>query len=162
MHMSLRIREPASGLDVRASLLGEKAPAIVGLIAGWLGSARTTPAVHAMWTGPEISAQIAIEELEPLTRSAVPPVQNSTIYPQPGELVFLHIRERAWEGNPDPIFDLGVFYGERARLFFPVGWMPGSVFARVVPEDLDKLVAACGRIRGAGRTKLEWSLERQP
>jgi len=155
---TIMIHEPVSRLHARASLLGEKAPAIVSMITAWLSRPRITPAIHAMWTGPEISSQIDIAELDPAIRETSPPVQNATIYPLAGELVFLRIPERAWDGAPNPIFDIGLFYGDRARLLFPIGWLPGSVFARVVPEDRDPLAAACTIIRSAGRTRLEWAL----
>ncbi len=160
MTASLLIREPVSGLEVRAALLADKAPAIAGLLTGWLREPRTTPSIHAMWTGPEISSAIDVEELAPNIRATTPPVQNATLNPLAGELVFLHIPDRMWDGMADPIFDVGLFYGDRARLLFPVGWLPGSVFAKVVPEDLRALADLGQRIREGGRARLDWVLQR--
>ncbi len=156
--LSLLIREPASGAEVRAILLGDKAPAIAGLFTGWLREPRTTSCIHAMWTGPEISSAMDIGQLAPEVRTATPPVQNATLSPLAGELVFLHIPGRMWDGATDPIFDIGLFYGDRARLLFPVGWLPGSVFAKVVPEDLRALDDLGRRIREGGRASLDWTL----
>ncbi len=154
---TLLISEPASRLEVRAALLPEKAPAIVAIMTAWLTVPRSNDAIHAMWTGPEISSQIPLAELSPALRGSTPALQNATINPLAGDLVFLHFPEYRWGGS-DCIFDLGLFYGDHGRLLFPIGWQPGSVFARVIPEDLAALAAACASIRSRGRARLEWKL----
>jgi hypothetical protein len=86
------------------------------------------------------------------------PVENGTIQPQPGELVLSYVPPRMWGGGPDPVFDIGLFYGPGARLLFPIGWLPGSVVARILPADLDGFARACGAIRRSGACTIRFDL----
>ena len=145
--MKILITEPQSALSVRAALLPEKAPANAAFLWRWLETAREVPSIHAIWTGPEISCPIPPAQVagEPAL-----PAENATLHPQPGDVVLAHVPARVWGGNPDPIFDVGLFYGPGARMFFPIGWLAGSVVAQVLPEDRAALADACGRIRRSG------------
>lgn len=154
------IAEEAADLRVRAVLLDEHAPHTAGMIRTWLSEPRCTKAVQAMWTGPEISCQLALEDLSDAARAATIPPENATINPLAGELVFLRLPPNTLDSGADEVFDLGLFYDDRARLLFPFGLMPGNIFARVVPEDLPALKDGCRRIRSNGRTSLNWSLVR--
>ena len=55
MAQAIRISEPRSGLDVRAELEVERAPESTAFLISWLAAPQEVPALHAMWTGPEIS-----------------------------------------------------------------------------------------------------------
>ena len=55
------------------------------------------------------------------------------------------------------MFDIGLFYGPGARLLFPIGWLAGSVVAKV--RDVAALAEACGRIRRSGACDVTFSLE---
>ena len=58
---------------------------------------------------------------------------------------------RVWGGNPDPIFDIGLFYGPGARMFFPDRLACRSASWRSVrADDRAALAEACGRIRRNG------------
>jgi hypothetical protein len=63
-----------------------------------------------------------------------------------------------WGGNPNAIFDIGLFYGQGARLLFPIGWLAGSVVAQVHAEERDQFAAACGVIRRNGACDITFSL----
>ena len=148
---AITIREDRSGLSVTADLLEDRAPANTDFLWAFLHQVREIPAIHAMWTGPEISAPIPDASLtEPLRRAL--PLENATITPQPGEIVLTYLPPRVWGGGPAPVFDIGLFYGPGARLFFPIGWQPGSVVARVA--DVPALAAACARSRQSGACTL--------
>ena len=143
----IRIIEARSGVAVRAALLPGKAPASVAFLWKWLEIPRAVPSIHAMWTGPEISCPIPADQVawaDPL------PPENATLHPQPGDVVLAYVPARVWGGNPEPIFDVGLFYGPGARMFFPIGWLAGSVVAQVLPEDRAALAAGCSAIRQAG------------
>ena len=62
-----------------------------------------------------------------------------------------------WGGNPNAIFDIGLFYGAGARMLFPIGWLAGSVVAQVAPEQRDHFAAACGVIRRNGACDVTFS-----
>ncbi len=150
---NIRIRHAASGMDVLAAMLPEKAPANAAFLWRYLESPRVVPGIHAMWTGPEISCPIPPAHLgeEP----ALPP-ENATLHPQPGDIVLAYVPARMWGGNPDAIFDIGLFYGPGARMLFPIGWLAGSVVAQVRAEDRAALAEACGKIRRAGACEISF------
>ena len=154
MTRSILITEGKSGLSVAAALLEDKAPANAAFLWRYLEVPRVVPSIHAMWTGPEISCPIPSGHLgeEP----ALPP-ENATLHPQPGDVVLAYVPARMWGGNPDPIFDIGLFYGPGARMLFPIGWLAGSVVAQVAPEDRAALVAACTSIRRTGACEITFA-----
>jgi hypothetical protein len=151
---SIRISEPASALSVTATLLDDRAPANAAFLWDFLSTPRGIPAIHAMWTGPEISAPIPDGHLTEGQRAAGLPLEHATISPQPGEIVLTYLPPRVWGGGSNPVFDIGIFYGAGARLFFPIGWQPGSIVARVA--DVPALAAACARIRQSGACTLRF------
>ncbi len=157
--MSLCIQSVAAGLDVTADFLPGKAPENVAFLEAYLASPRVVPGLHAMWTGPEISCPIPSAHLAGAGYAYALPPENATLHPQPGDIVLAYVPTRIWGGNPDPIFDIGLFYGPGARMFFPIGWLAGSVVAQVRPEDRAALAEACGRIRRAGVCDVTFSLE---
>ena len=151
---AIRISEARSGLAVTAVLLDGKAPGNAEFLWRYLATPRRVPAIHAMWTGPEISCPIPSAHLDAATRSKALPPENATVTPQPGDLVLSHVPARMWGGNPDPIFDIGLFYGAGARLLFPSGWLAGSVFAEIRPEERQGLADACNAIRRRGACEI--------
>lgn len=154
MTRSILITEGKSGLSVAATLLEDKAPANAAFLWRYLEVPRVVPSIHAMWTGPEISCPIPSGHLgeEP----ALPP-ENATLHPQPGDVVLAYVPARMWGGSPDPIFDIGLFYGPGARMLFPIGWLAGSVVAQVTPEDRAALAAACTSIRRTGACEITFA-----
>jgi len=155
----LRIHSAAAGLDVLADLLPEKAPENLAFLTSYLSGPRVVPGLHAMWTGPEISCPIPPAHLSGATYARALPPENATLHPQPGDVVLAYVPARMWGGNPDPIFDIGLFYGPGARMFFPIGWLAGSVVAQVRPEDRPALAEACTRIRRSGACEITFSQE---
>ena len=152
MAQLIRIEEGPSGLAVRALLLPEKAPVNAAFLWNYLSVPRAVPSIHAIWTGPEISCLVPAAHLAG-DEAALPP-ENATLHPQPGDVVLAYVPARVWGGNPQPIFDIGLFYGPGARMFFPIGWLAGSVVAQVLPEDRALLAEACGRIRRSGACEI--------
>src|SRR5690606_19388829 len=153
MTRRILVTERRSGHSVSAALLEDKAPASAAFLWRYLETPRVVPSIHAIWTGPEISCPIPPSHLgdEP----ALPP-ENATLHPQPGDVVLAYVPARMWGGNPDPVFDIGLFYGPGARMLFPIGWLAGSVVAQVAAEDRAALAAACGRIRQTGACEITY------
>lgn len=144
------ITEPSSGLAAMVTLLPEQAPANAAFLWAALARPRAVAAIHAMWTGPEISCPLPADTLDAALRDTPLPLENATVTPAPGDIVLTWLPPRLWGGGPDPVFDIGLYYGPGARCLFPIGWQAGSVVARVPPSDLADLAAACGRIRRGG------------
>jgi hypothetical protein len=151
---TLRIHSSAAGLDVLADMLPAKAPENAAFLARYLETPRIVPGLHAMWTGPEISCPVPAAHLKGADWAQALPPENATLHPQPGDVVLAYVPPRMWGGNPDPIFDIGLFYGPGARMFFPIGWLAGSVLAQVRPENREALAEACGRIRKSGACEI--------
>lgn len=156
--MMIRISDDG-GLSVRAEMLAGKAPANAAFLTAYLAAPRVVPGLHAMWTGPEISCPIPAAHLAGADYAQPLPPENATLHPQPGDVVLAYVPARMWGGNPDPIFDIGLFYGPGARMFFPIGWLAGSVVAQVVPEDRAALAEACNRIRRNGACEITFRME---
>jgi hypothetical protein len=151
-------REPESGLDATFALLTDQAPAGTSFLTRLLATPRAIPALHAMWTGPEISCPVPFAMLN--SELATPlPLENATMQPAPGEMVLSYVPPRVWGGTPDPIFDIGLFYGPGGRLLFPIGWLPGSVVARVEAGAVAALAEAARRIRQRGACTIRFVLE---
>jgi hypothetical protein len=150
MSRAIKITEPKSGLSVTAPLLDAKAPENAAFFWDYLSEPRLVGGIHAMWTGPEISCPIPAAQLAGEAYARPLPAENATLNPQPGDIVLSYVPARMWGGNPDPIFDIGLFYGPGARLLFPIGWLAGSVVAQVRPEEREAFAAACGVIRRNG------------
>lgn len=150
---SIRVTESRSGLDVRFNLLPAQAPENCAFLLEFLSEPRTMPAIHAIWTGPEISCPIPTGMISSELNQALPP-ENATLTPQAGDLVLAYVPARMWGGSPAPIFDLGLFYSHGGRMLFPIGWLAGSVIARVTPEDLQALASGCAKIRQNGSCEL--------
>ncbi len=155
-------QEPASGLSVRAALLDEQAPDNAAFLWAVAGAATALPAIHAMWTGPEISCPVPAAQVPPDFAGRPLPPENSTINPLPGDVVVAYLPARVWGGSPEPIYDIGLFYAAGARLLFPVGWIPGSVCARVAPADLPALAEACAAIRRRGACTMTLAIDQPP
>jgi len=144
------MEEPRSGLAATATLLDGQAPANARFLWSLLETAREVAAIHAMWTGPEISMPLPAAWTGADMRAQGLPLENATVMPQPGDCVLTFLPARLWGGGEMPVFDLGLFYGPHSRLFFPIGWQPGSVVARVAAEAVPETAEACAAIRRSG------------
>lgn len=156
----IQVREARSGLQVRFTLLDQFAPASAEVL--WTLSARgsTYEAIHAIWTGPEISCPVDISKCSVPIDVARVPLENATSFPAAGDLVLVAVPQGRWKNMPcADIIDLGFFYGDGGRLLMPMGWIMGSVCARVVPDDMSAYQAACVKIRSAGCCDLMFSRE---
>lgn len=158
MTFAISITEPRSKLAVTAVLLPEKAPENTAFLSAYLDRPRVVAGIHAMWTGPEISCPVPSAHLEGQAYARPLPAENATLTPQPGDVVLSYVPPRMWGGNPNAIFDIGLYYGPGARLLFPIGWLAGSVVAQVLPEERDQFAAACGVIRRNGACDVTFSL----
>ncbi len=147
----LRVSFPEEGLEAVAQLLEDEAPATCRAIWEQLEASLESEAVHAMWSGPEISFQIPAAQAHPALSQV--PRENQTIYPPPGSLVWAHLPARVWGGNPQPVFDIGIFYAAQGRVFLPIGWMPVNHFAQVQRGSEDFL-DCCRRMQREGAKRI--------
>ncbi len=157
MPRRIRLTEPDSGLDCRLVLLDERAPRSAAALWALAGAGGGHDAIHAMWTGPEISCPVRAEafpadaDLEGLAP------ENATSFPEAGDVAVVWAPDNSFKGQTFAFFDIGLFYGAGARLFMPMGWIMASVCARVAAEDFDGFRDACMAIRRTGACRLTFS-----
>jgi hypothetical protein len=158
MTRHIRVTEPVSGLDCRFLLLDHRAPRTAAALWALAGLGGDHEAMHAMWTGPEISCPVPVSAFPPDADLDDLPAENATSYPAAGDVGVVHAPANAWKGMPPfAIFDIGLFYGPGARLLMPMGWVMASVCAEVVPDDAEAYRAACVAIRRAGVCRLAFT-----
>src|ERR1700678_2427995 len=98
MTRHIRIREPDSGLDARVFLLDDLAPRSAQALWQIAGAGGAQEAIHAMWTGPEISCPIPEAKL-PAALDLSPLVpENATSYPDEGDIAVVYAPLNSWKG----------------------------------------------------------------
>jgi Protein of unknown function (DUF3830) len=153
----IQVTEAQSGLDVRLELLDELAPRHAEALWQIAQAGMTHHAIHAMWTGPEISCPILETSFPNASTFTDLPQENATSYPRAGEIATVFAPKGTWrDGPPGDFFDIGLFYGEGARLLMPMGWIMASVSARVVPDQLSLFQKGCQSIRRNGACQLRF------
>jgi len=153
----IRLAEPGSGLDCRLILLEDKAPRAADALWSLAGTGASFDAIHAMWTGPEISCPVPATAFPPGALAGGPFAENATSFPEAGEIAVVFAPENSFKGQPFAFFDIGLFYGPGARLFMPMGWVMASVCATVHAEDFEAYRVGCMAIRRAGACRLTFS-----
>lgn len=149
------LKEPVSNLSVRCNLLDEKAPLSAEFIWQLAQRKLSFDALHAIWTGPELSCPLPASVLpSDMTKSTIP-AENATSFPSCGDLVLASLASRSVKGlPPGNFFDIGVFYGDGARMLMPFGWIMVNVCATIVPEDLAQAKSSMKAIQRNGACKL--------
>ena len=154
----VRFTEARSGLDIRCRLLDAQARANAALLWDLAGLDIAHNAIHAMWTGPEISVPIAGDVVLPGCDVGAVPQENATSYPQAGDIALVCAPNGTWrDGPPFDLIDIGLFYAPGGRLLMPMGWIMGSVCARILDEDMAAAVEGCKTIRRNGACELRLS-----
>lgn len=151
----IRFVESRSGLSARCLLLDTQAPASCAFLWDLAQRKASFEAIHAMWTGPEISVPMP-ESVLPDGMPRVPiPEENATSYPSVGDVVLAYLPAGSAAGlPPGDFYDVGLFYGPGGRLLMPFGWIKANVCARIVEEDLAKAQADFKMIRRNGACNL--------
>jgi hypothetical protein len=153
----IRVLEPRSGLDCRIELLDHLAPRSAAALWAIAGTGGAHFAQHAMWTGPEISCPVLEDRFPAGDAFDAIPLENATSFPAAGDIATVYAAKGTWAGMPPAaLFDIGLFYGEGARLLMPMGWIMASVSGRVVADDMAAYRAACAAIRRNGMCDLEF------
>jgi hypothetical protein len=99
---------------------------------------------HARWAGREVFSLLP-------SFAEDPGEENATIFPSPGDLLFLTVPPSSIHIPPErrtgrPFFDIAFFYGRGGQLVLsPSGPLPGNLFA-VITENLPDLAEACESI----------------
>lgn len=147
----IRLSEPRSGLAARCRLLDGAAPRSCEFLRELATANARFEALHAIWTGPEISVPMPASTLPSGVPQTAIPAENATAYPDAGDIVLAYLAAGSTKGLPPGAFyDIGIFYGAGGRLLMPFGWLQANVCARIVDEDLAAAQEACRAIRRNG------------
>ena len=155
MSRHVRFSEPRSGLSARCVLLDDKAPQSAEFIWQLAQTRPTYDAIHAMWTGPELSCPLPASILPEQFAQTEIPLENASSFPRAGDIVLAYVKPGSIKGlPPGAFFDVGIFYGDGGRLFFPFGWLMANICGEIVPEDLAHAQSCIGEIRNNGACRL--------
>lgn len=135
------------GVTAIANLLEGEAPKTAGMIWELLETPLENEAVHAMFTGRELS--FGVPEARLRAEKGFPPPENQTMFPLPGDLVWNAYLPYQWQGTPHVVYDFGIFYGRESRILLPTGWRPSNRFGQIV-ENLEPFAALCARVQREG------------
>jgi hypothetical protein len=151
----VRFTEPVCGLSVRCQLLDDKAPVSCQFLWDLAERRATFDAIHAIWTGPEISVPMPSGILPDDMPRPVIPEENATSFPDQGEIVLAYLAAGSTKGlPPGDFYDIGLFYASGGRLMMPFGWIKANVCARILDEDLAKAQVDFRNIRRGGACDL--------
>lgn len=154
--LQIRFLEAKSGLSARCVLLSNEAPRSTEFLWQLAAGRPAFEAMHAMWTGPELSCPLPASVLPPPLAERTIPEENATSFPEPGDVVLASLAAGSIKGlPPGHFFDIGLFYAPGGRLLMPSGWIKANVCGRVVPEDFAAFQASIKTIRRNGACKLQ-------
>ena len=154
------------GVSCIAELLEEQAPLTTAAVWTGLITPREGPAWHARMAGCEVySPGPSFVEIEP-------PLENATVLPLPGDILYFHRRLTAADridprfadsDLPRGIANVAIWYGPPHAgnlLRVETGIRAGSRFARIRSIDLPQWAAACESILYDGNTEERIRLRR--
>ncbi|MGH7484524.1 MAG: DUF3830 family protein [bacterium] len=141
--MRLRIELPDVGVDAGALLYGDAAPNVTRLIYRSLATPLHTHTSHACFSGHQIFCF-----LQPFAET--PPIENRTMRPQPGEIMFFHARpnelalmqEERLTGSSEGMYELAFNYSEVDLRHFTEEGLHGSLVGRV-DRSVEAFAKAC-------------------
>lgn len=141
----IEVRLEKRGVACKAELLEDLAPKTCNAL--WEALPQGGDAFHAKYASNEVYT------LVPPFASAEPGLENPTMTPIAGDLVYFHFAPGmvALPDVRDPVYrngivDLAIFYGRDNFLFSPtMGPTPGSRFGEIT-ENLTEMMAACTNV----------------
>lgn len=155
--MKLRVELPEKGVEAEVDLYADAAPQVCRLIWTALEQPLETMTAHACFDGQEVYCFLPPFE-------DVPPLENQTMRPKPGEVMFFYAgpndyvctRDDRLSGGSTSVYELAFMYGETdLRHFYEEGFR-GSLVGHVT-RGLGAFAAACANTLSQGRTRLRVS-----
>jgi len=157
--LRLRVELPEAGVVAGARLYSGAAPRVTRLIYESLAQPLETRTSHACFDGHEVYCFLPRFEVEP-------PLENRTMRPQVGELMFFYARENEFafladarmSGGSARVHELAFMYGEVDLRHFWEEGLHGSLVG-CIDDGLEPFSAACRRTLAEGSTALRVSRE---
>jgi hypothetical protein len=153
----LQVELPEKGVSVRAMLYADAAPTVARLVYDSLATPLQTRTSHACFDGEEVYCF-----LPPFPTK--PPLENRTMRPRPGELMFFHADPNEFactaddrlSGGAAAVFELAFMYGEVDLRHYWEDGFHGSLVGRI-EDGLPEFAAACRATLNEGRTGIRIS-----
>ncbi len=152
--MRIELNFVDEGVCAKATFLTDKAPTVCQMLWDALETPFEDLCVHAMFTGRELSFPLGPDRIDEAALNMPP--ENQTMFPIPGDLVWNAYHPYQWQGNPNPVYDFGIFYGRECRILLPTGWRPSTHFG-CIDENLEEFAKVAARCQLEGRKKLRIS-----
>jgi hypothetical protein len=155
--MRLQVDLPDKGVSVRALLYADAAPTVARLVYESLAEPLQTQTSHACFDGEEIYCF-----LPPFATR--PPLENRTMRPRPGELMFFHADPNEFactaddrlSGGAPAVYELAFMYGDVDLRHYWEDGFHGSLIGRI-EEGLPEFASACRTTLNEGRTGIRIS-----
>lgn len=153
--MARRLYASFIDTDVRATITLNEDAAPVTSSAIWDALAKPirSPALHAMYAGPEIMLGLP-EEAQTFDPKALP-AENQDCITSAGDCLFFYQTKNMMRGLDFDLWEIGIFYDNGGRTFGPLGWTPVTIFGRIT-HNLAPFQEACRSIRWDGAKTVEF------
>ena len=143
----LRLRFPENGVEARARLFQDLAPATCAAV--WKHLPLQGRSLHDIWSGRQIFL--------PLRASLAVEPENASLYVVPGDLYYYERPARLDRGRPYGYLELseiGIVYGRDSQPWSPRGPKVVNIFASM-EENLEAFARACEQMVWDGSQDLE-------
>jgi hypothetical protein len=152
--MRLGVELPEMKVEATIRLFDATAPRVTRMIFDALAEPLETVTSHACFDGHEVFCF-----LPPFPTP--PPLENRTMRPSPGDVMFFYAAENEFAFLADPrlsagskpVYELAFMYGEVDLRHYWEEGMHGSLVGRI-ERGFDEFAAACRRTLDEGRTPL--------
>ncbi|MEQ9812548.1 MAG: DUF3830 family protein [Azospirillaceae bacterium] len=134
------------------TLYDENAPVTCNTLWDALAKPMQSPALHAMFAGPEI--MLGLPEANQTFDPEGIPAENQDCFPAPGDCLWFYQRKNLMKGLSWELWEIGIFYDNGGRVFGPLGWTPVNVWASVT-DNLEGFQEECRKIRWEGVKTVE-------
>ena len=145
MSRRFRIEVLETGVQAVAELLEDAAPRTCAALWQMLETPIEQNGVHAMWSGREVMTYVPEENRGDIDPTAIG-VENATVYPAPGDVLWAFFPGGRMWGFKEDGWDLAFVYGPETRIYIPAGMAPMNVWARIV-EGLEGFADEVAQIR---------------
>jgi len=157
--MNLTVELPDAAVKATLELYWDRAPQVCRAIYDALETPLETATSHACFDGHEVYCFLP-------EMTHVPPLENRTMRPRPGEVMFFHAgkndfavleADRLAPGQ-GPMFELAFMYGDVDLRHLWEEGLHGSLFG-CITTNFEHFAAAAGRTLSQGATRLKLARE---
>ena len=136
-----------SGVTAIAELYEDDAPQTCAAMWKILEKPIERRARHSIWCGRKIT--VDVPEANRVVDPEAIPLENSTVFPSGGDLLWNYWPPQAVRGFPEGVWDLMMIYGPEAIMKGPLGQESCHLWAHIT-EGFDAFASECNQFRITG------------